>query len=249
MAKFFVVSDIHSFFDEFKQAIDDAGFDPNNENHWLISCGDALDRGPKTQEVLDYLMNLDRCILIKGNHDQLIMDCINRGFALYHDHHNGTHRSIIDLAPNAATFEEACTEAYVKVKPFIDNMVNYFETKQFIFCHSFIALKYNDYDEDFSIYDPDWRNAHNSAWKNAMWGNPYKLAEKGLLPDKTLVFGHYHTSWPRHEYNGEPEFGEGSDFSIYYGNGYIALDACCAYSHKINCLVLEDDFLEGDKND
>ena len=38
--KYFVVSDIHSFFDEFKKAIGEAGFDPTNENHKLIICGD-----------------------------------------------------------------------------------------------------------------------------------------------------------------------------------------------------------------
>ena len=40
-----------------------------------------------------------------------------------------------------------------------------------------------------------------------------------------------------------PEWGEGADFSPYYGDRYIGIDACCAYSGKINVLVLEDNFL------
>ena len=32
------------------------------------------------------------------------------------------------------------------------------------------------------------------------------MAARGLLPDKTVVFGHWHTSWPRYKYNNEPEF-------------------------------------------
>ena len=63
------------------------------------------------------------------------------------------------------------------------------------------------------------------------------------------MFGHFHTSWPRHNYEGKPEFGEGADFNIYYGNGYIALDAMTAYSGKVNCLVIEDDFLEDTANE
>ena len=94
-------------------------------------------------------------------------------------------------------------------------------------------------------FDPEWRHANQDAWETARWGNPYELAEQGLLPEKTLVFGHFHTRWPRHKYEGKPEFGEGADFSIYYGDGYIALDACCAYSGKLNCLVIEDDFIGG----
>ena len=251
MPKLFVISDAHSFYDEMKKALDEAGFDPTNENHWLISCGDALDRGPKTQEVIDYLMSLPRCVLIKGNHDLLIMDCINRGYPQRYDHSNGTFKSIIDLAQYAKTFGEACAVAYEKVKPFVDKMVNYFETANYIFCHSFIALNCVDDLPSYYIqnrkfeFDPNWRYAHNNAWELSMWGNPYELAEQGFLPDKTLVFGHFHTSWPRHKYNNEPEFGDGSNFDIYHGDGYIAIDGCTAYTgNKVNVLVLEDNFLE-----
>ena len=38
MKKYFVVADIHSFYDEFMKALNDAGFDINNEDHILISC-------------------------------------------------------------------------------------------------------------------------------------------------------------------------------------------------------------------
>jgi hypothetical protein len=250
MPKLFIISDVHSFYDEMKYALDKAGFDPENENHWLISCGDALDRGPKSQEVIDYLMGLHRCVLIKGNHDSLIMDCLSRGYPQSHDHNNGTFRSVIDLAPDADNFYDACAVAYEKVKPFVDRMVNFFETKNYIFVHSFIPLKCHD---NLPVYytrnrhfefNPDWRHAHFSDWETARWGNPYELAKRGFLPDKTLVFGHYHTSWPRHKYEGMTEFGDGSDFSIYYGSGYIAIDACTAYTGKVNVLVLEDEFLE-----
>ena len=44
--------------------------------------------------------------------------------------------------------------------------------------------------------------------------------------------------------DGSPEFGEGADFSPYYGDGVIAIDACTAYSGNVNVLVLEDDLLD-----
>ena len=37
--KYFVVTDVHSFFDEMKKALDAAGFDPTNPTHYFISCG------------------------------------------------------------------------------------------------------------------------------------------------------------------------------------------------------------------
>lgn len=250
MTKLFCFSDCHGFYDELKKALDEAGFDPNNEEHFVVGLGDYLDRGRKPQEVIDYLMGLPRCLLVRGNHTDLIMDCLQRGFPYDVDWHNGTAQTILDLAPNAKTFKEACIVAYEKVKPLVDKMVDYVETSKYIFTHSFVPLKRKDSLPKYYIrnrkyeIDPDWRHAHASAWSEARWGNPYDLASNGFLPDKTLVFGHFHTSWPRHKYNGEPEFGEGANFSVYYGDGYIALDACCAASGKINVLVVNDDFLE-----
>ncbi len=251
MAKFFVISDIHSFFDEMKNALDEAGFDPNNKDHWLIVCGDALDRGPKSQEVVDYLMNLNQCILIKGNHDQLIMDCISRGYAQEHDYHNGTHRSIIDLAPNAKTFKSACFVAYEKVKPFVDSMVNYFETKNYVFVHGFIPVNCDDNfphwyrrNRKYS-HKEDWRIAHQDEWDRAAWMNPLEMVEKGLGIEKPIVSGHWHCSAGWAMQNGISEFGKDAIFEpFYYEDKLIMIDACTAHSHKCNVLVIEDDFLE-----
>ena len=97
MPKLFVVSDIHSYFEPFKKALDEAGFDPNNENHWLISCGDCFDRGPDSVKLLKYLMSLERKILVKGNHDILLKDLCEREFPYSHDKSNGTIRTVIDF--------------------------------------------------------------------------------------------------------------------------------------------------------
>ena len=251
MPKFFCVSDVHSHFDEMKKALDDVGFDSNNESHWFVSCGDALDRGPNTQEVIEYLMSLDRCILIKGNHDQLIMDCLKRRYAQEHDHHNGTFRSIIDLAPNAKTFAEACDITYLKVKPFVDKMVNYFETQNFVFCHSWIPV---NCDDNFPHYyrrnrkfskKEDWRTAHQSEWDRAMWVNPLEMAMKGLGIEKPIVSGHWHCSAGWSMKNGISEFKDDAIFDpFYYEDKLIMIDAGTAHTGKVNVLVLEDEFME-----
>ena len=240
--KFFVMSDIHSYYDEMKSALDEAGFDPNNEDHWVVTCGDHFDRGPKPLEVMRYLKSLPRKILIKGNHEQMLMDCIRRGDYYSHDLSNGTAGTVMYLAPEAAIFEEACTISYGRVKDFVDGMVDYFETKNYIFVHSWVPLISQN--GGFYYFNPNWREASVKEWENSRWGNPYELAEQGLMPDKTVVFGHYHTSYPRSKYEGKPEFGKKADFSIYRGQGYIGIDGCCAHSGKINVLVLEDGFLE-----
>ena len=164
MAKLFCVSDIHGFFDEFKKAIDEAGFDENNPEHWLIVCGDCFDRGNKPLEVMNYLMGLERSIVVKGNHEILLLDCIQRGYPCGHDWYNGTADTIITLGGDIKDFGRDCAITYEKVKDFIYSMPNYFETKKYVFVHGWLPLQ------------EDWRNAHQHEWDDAMWDNGMEMA-------------------------------------------------------------------------
>lgn len=237
MAKLFCVSDIHGYFNEFKYALDEAGFDENNPEHWLISLGDEWDRGKQPLEVMKFLSGLERKVIIRGNHTQLFEDLCLRQYPEYHDKSNGTLDTVKILGDYNLDkeFDLCCERAYNKTRKFRNSMVNYFETKNYIFVHSFIPLLV------------DWRNATQREWNDAMWCNPYQMAERGYLPEKTLIFGHFHTSYPRYKYHGEHEWGPLANFDPYYGDGYIAIDACTAYSGQVNVLVLEDEFIS-DKN-
>lgn len=253
MPKLFVVSDVHGAYDLMKKALDEAGFDPNNESHWLISCGDEWDRFDQPYEVMRYFSGLERKVLIRGNHMSLFEDLCERGYPEYYDMSNGTTKTVQILGRDKPGFgfDLCCETAYNVTKKYRASLVNYFETERFVFCHSAVPVIVHDNlpahyikDRKFS-FNPNWRNATQEEWNTSMWGNPYQMAQQGLFPsDKIVVFGHFHTSWPRCHYEGKPEWGAGADFSPYYGDGFIAIDSCCAYSHKINVLVLEDNFLE-----
>lgn len=249
--KLFVTSDIHSYFNEFKKALDEAGFDPKNKKHFLITCGDYFDRGRQPEQVMNYLMSLERWIGIVGNHEELLTECIDRGYWCSHDISNGTMQTICDLAPNAQTFDVACSVAHEKTKDFLNKLANYFETEKYIFVHSWIPLIIeDDYPKHYTKnreyhFKPDWRNATEKEWMNARWGNPFEIAEQRLnQTGKTMVMGHWHCSagWAKKE--GREEFGETAKFEPFYGDGFISIDACTAYSRKCNVIVLEDIFLE-----
>lgn len=250
MSKFFVTSDIHSYYNEFMTALNDAGFDVNNEDHYLIVCGDCWDRGPDSAKVWRYLRELPRKILVKGNHEQLLIDCCKRGYPMHHDILNGTAKTIFQLG-YGEEFEDMCRYTLAKVGPLIDGMVNYFETKNYIFVHSWIPVINKDglpahYTRNRKFeFNPDWRNARQKDWEDATWGNPFDMADRGLMPDKTVVFGHWHcsTGWAKAE--GRSEFEEDAKFDPYYGDGFIAIDACTAHSKKCNVIVIDDEFLEG----
>ena len=79
MKTYFVTSDIHSFYNLFHKALIEKGFDINNKDHILIICGDCFDRGNESKELLDFIYDLykqDRLIYIKGNHEDLLEECL-----------------------------------------------------------------------------------------------------------------------------------------------------------------------------
>jgi hypothetical protein len=240
MPKFFVTSDIHSFYNELIESLNQAGFDKNNEDHWLIVCGDCFDRGPDSRRLLRYLKSLPRKMLIKGNHEQLLVECCKRGYAMSHDMHNGTAQTIFDLG-SGQNFSEKCKSTLTKVRPFLKSMVNYFETKNHIFVHSWVPTTINKC--HIRQLKPDWRNASQGEWDDAMWENPFDMVDDKLMPDKTIVFGHYHCSagWAR--YKGGSEYGPNARFDPYYGDGFIAIDSCTAYSGIKSVIVIEDEFI------
>jgi hypothetical protein len=249
--KLFVCSDVHGYFDEMKKALDEAGFDPENESHWLITCGDNFDRGPSPASVMKYLMNLPRKILVRGNHEQLFENLCEREFPYSYDNSNGTTRTVLQLG-FSDDFQECCNTALNITKPFFNEMVNYFETKNYIFVHSWISVINKDglpahYTQNRQFkFNPDWRNATQKEWDDAMWKNPFDMVARGLnQTGKTIVFGHWHCSKGWADAEGRSEFDEDARFDPYYGDGFIAIDACTAYSGKVNVLVLEDELLKG----
>lgn len=256
MAKFFVCSDIHSYFHIFYEELIRKGYDINNPDHYIICCGDFFDRGPEPLATYNFFTNTPRVILIRGNHEDLLESCLERGFWMDHDAHNGTIATVLAFGQrnpkDIEKFHEACAIARPKVKWFLDFTINYFETKNYIFTHGWIPcredLKPTYWQEGISyIYKPDWRDAHASEWNNARWINGMKAwRDRAIEPGKTIVCGHWHTSWghSRYEHHGS-EFEANADFSPFKADGILAIDACTAYTEKVNIVVIEDEFMEG----
>jgi serine/threonine protein phosphatase 1 len=257
--KLFVVSDVHSFLGPLKTALNNAGFDPNNQEHYLVSCGDLFDRGPNSEELLYYIMSLDRKILVKGNHDLLLDDCCIREFPYSHDFSNGTFRTISDIggAGEGYSFDKCCERTWNKTAAYRDLLVNYFETENYIFVHSWIPLTCLDTLPKHYIknrrfdYNSDWRNANSDDWEQAMWGNPFALAEMGFnQTGKTIVFGHWHCSTGWSKIHNLSEFGEDAVWKPYVDDehNFIGIDACTAHTGLVNVLVIEDNFLTKEGN-
>lgn len=99
MKTYFVCSDIHGYFNEWMLSLKEAGFDLLNSNHILIVLGDIFDRGGQPKGIYQFLKSFPakRLILIRGNHEYLLLELVKRGYPLEHDEHNGTYQTLIDL--------------------------------------------------------------------------------------------------------------------------------------------------------
>lgn len=239
--KYFACADIHGFFDEWIKALDEAGFDINNENHKCVICGDLLDRGRQPKEIIDFILShKDKMILIRGNHEELMSEMIKRNYNTTADLINGTAYTIVDLYPEWQVSEFDLKEIAKKtgLQEILDLSIDYFETKSYIFVHAWIPII-----ENCLLFDSDWRNARKERWYNARWVNPLVMTENELFePNKTIVFGHWHCSdfWNRENPEQYKKFGDGANYEPFITKNYIALDACTIHSKKVNVVILED---------
>lgn len=244
---YFVSSDIHGAYDIWMDALNKAGFNKNKYTHKLIVCGDLFDRFPGAVQVYEFVKSLgDRFIYIRGNHEDLLFDCVqelreNGGCASSHHYSNGTVNTVVQLMEKNIVDE---------VLDFINNKsIDYYETKNYIFVHGWIpndndkAAPYYSRDSKHS-YNPNWREASKEQWESARWDNGMRCWEQGVRePNKVIVCGHWNCSYGNYNIHhlGSGEYCEDAHFEPFVDEGIIALDGCTKYSKRSNVIVLEDE--------
>ena len=258
MKKVFIVSDVHSFYNQMIDALNNAGFDKNNCEHIFVSLGDLLDRGPDPLKCLQFVNSLpeDRAIIIKGNHETLLEDClINKYFTTY-DYSNGTADTVMALGN--FLFLTSADQMFKFAKNNIEwlnykkKLRDFYDDGKNVFVHGWIPCYKNDPNTyharnvKYTFYE-DWKNGN---WEAARWTNGMDAWNQGVkLEGKTIYCGHWHTSWGNsklhkkgpefdNKYSTNPEH-RTACFDPFIDDGIVALDACTAVSHKVNCYVVE----------
>ena len=252
MRKYFVVSDIHSFYEELIAALKQNDFDIDNPNHIFISCGDLFDRGNFPYETLSFIMSIpqERRILIRGNHEDLLEELLNGEREIgIHDVQNKTIATIRDIAlligDKSADYDwygAIKTVASNKlIREYLNSIVDFAEVEDKIFVHGWVPV-----DEKNKIIQ-NWEKADKKAWDEARWLNGMAFAHQGsIVQDKTIICGHYHCSWgwshirqSRKEFPSKSKSDWKSSFEPYCEKGICAIDSCVAYSGFINCICFE----------
>ena len=244
MKKLFVVSDVHGHFKALNEALEKAGFDPENENHLFISCGDLFDRGTENRAVYDFVNGLERKILIRGNHEARLLEILENGQIRPHDIVNGTDITIAEFFGHDSIDEIGCLKltGWINrektdrdISHFIGQMLDYYETENYVFTHGWLPA---DYDVYRRWLLPDWRHANASEWTKARYREWFRYyCTEAMLPGKTIVCGHRAS---RFACKFDPTRSQ-DNTDIFFGNGVTAIDAHTAYSGRVNVLVLNEE--------
>ena len=235
--KYFVVTDVHSCYDELIETLQHHGFDKDNKEHIFVSCGDLLDRGLKPLETLKFVTSIprERRLCVYGNHEQLMEDLIARNYITTHDYYNGTATTIL-FALNK--HDDRYIDRYISTfaelpewKEYISNTVDFVEFGDFICVHGWIPCQ-----EVYDHYKPieDWRNKpfYWCRWYNGMnaWFDGVRE------PGKTIICGHMFAQYG-HKFIHENELID--ETKPFIDDGIIAMDSRVFKTHKLNCIVID----------
>ena len=258
----FCLTDIHSFYDKAMEALNKQGFDIDNEDHILVVCGDLLDRGPDAEKCLEFVNSVpeDRKILIIGNHEDLLVEALDRGRFWAHDVRNGTVDTVAqlsgipyeDIMMSELTAFGACDKVknIPSLKQYLESCVDYAVVGEYVFVHGWIPARFKDGMPITALdrNNGDWKDGD---WENARWLNGMAEWKWNRLTNKTIVCGHCHCSWG-HAYlhNDGVEFADEyyvndgekqpvNRFDPFIDDGIIAFDSCVAYSEEMYCVKLE----------
>lgn len=225
MKRTLMISDIHGCLDQFNQLLEKVNYQSNEDQ--LILIGDYVDRGPRSKEVVDRVMDLvnkHNTIALRGNHDQRLVDLIRTDDVRVQSkfmEHGGiqTIHSYCDFLGKEVTIEQI-----VEAKQFISK--NFNEQIEFL---SELPFYHED---EHHIYVHAGLNPKYSNWKDQP-DYDYMYIKNEFIRSKTrvnkkVIFGHTRAM----EIHGTSD--------IWFHNDKIGIDGGCAYGMQLNCLIYQD---------
>ena len=249
--KIFAVSDIHGCYGALKRALEQAGFQANDDSCLLIVIGDCFDRGEENREVFEFLKGIKNKIIIRGNHEDMLEQLLNKRHIGQAGFSNGMdctvysffgERAIGELDPYyqfAYKLNFAGQESTVdELKQFLSQTYDYFETENYIFTHGWLPVDFTEEGECF--VKENFRYETPLEWKRARFMEWYRMyGADAMLKGKTIVCGHRTSRFAC--LVGETR--EPDDYSPFFAEGLVAIDTATIQSGLVNVFVLEDESL------
>lgn len=263
---YFIFSDVHGDFDALVRALTIRGYDPQNSFHQLVSLGDNFGRSDcspgssgsrKVYEYLTAKMHKNKPFCLKGNHEDILLKIINRGYLTNTDFYNGEHKTVASFA--GVTAQDVIT---FNLQP--GTRKCYFDKIKESGVYEWIKKLpyYYDIEDAFRCFH-GWqpttatgrllkvpKKVKEYRWTEATWADLEKeistfcyLYPKGW--NKTLIFGHWGTYRLR---NYVWDDGNPDKFGIWWNPNFklVGIDGSTYTTHKLNVLVIENGKIIGE---
>jgi len=168
--RLFAIGDIHGCFDSLKELVENKIQLQKSDN--LILLGDYIDRGDKSKEVIDFIMELQKkgfnIIPLMGNHEAMLLDALEAEKDISKWIQNGGDKTLKCFEINSLKDIES------KYIDFFKGLRYYFAFENFLFVHA----GFND-----NVLNP-FTDYYSMLWKcKESYANP-------LLANKTIIHGH-----------------------------------------------------------
>lgn len=161
-----MISDIHGCFLTFRELLNKVGFAKSDE---LYLLGDYIDRGTRSREVLDYIIELHRqgykIKSLKGNHEEMVFDSIELD-----DWTGGAEETLQSFG--IKHFKEL-DKKYVK---WLTALLPYLEKNEYIFVHA--GLNFES--------DNPLKDKQSMSWIR----NWYSRIDYDWLGKRKIIHGH-----------------------------------------------------------
>jgi len=258
--KIFAISDVHGEYDAMINSLKNAGFDENNENHLLISLGDAFDRGEDSVKVYEYLKKLSdngKAIVLKGNHTKFFIEYLDgTSISPFNWRCNGTNKTLDDFSHRTSAFQSWCiledkeptydnfvnwlkitrneiNQEYPELLPWLKERPYYFETQNYIFTHGAVDTKVDDW------HKPHCYRYNLIDWDALSFDDGSFFGNEIGNTDKIVVIGHFHTRALREKYNIDDKKDK-DDILIRDDKKIVAIDTCTNLTKRVNVFVIDD---------
>ncbi|RED54710.1 metallophosphoesterase family protein [Cohnella lupini] len=220
-----MISDIHGCIEPLNRMLEEIEY--NSAEDQLILLGDYIDRGPKSREVVDRVIDLvhnHRAIALRGNHDQRLVDLIRTNdphIQAKFMEHGGiqtlhSYCGFIGKEINVERLQEArrhIMDNYDHHIDFLGVLPYYYEDANHIYVHAGLNPHYTNWKEqpphDFMYIKNDFIRFKTKVSKKVIFGHTRAMEIHGV-----------------------------SD--VWFHEDKIGIDGGCAYGLQLNCLIFRD---------
>lgn len=214
----YVIGDVHGRPLLVEQLIRNVPWDLENDK--IVFLGDLIDRGNGARAVVDIVMNLARAnknvIVLRGNHEQMLLDCLDYGDLQWLIPENG---GLATLSAYGFKLEDLKDVSDIKIPEdhvsFLRSLSFYHEDEQAIYVHAGLVPG-----ESVSETDPDV----------LVWTRDLDFF-KGY-DGKLCFFGHTPTQYL-------PRDGRNRKFGIYIHGSCVGIDTSGESDSPLSCIQVE----------